>query len=308
MDYQKAFKILEIDLTKTDYKEVTITFLKKKYHKLALQHHPDKNGNTWESNEQLQKINEAYDYLKREIQHINPDVIEEYSDSSQYEYYAILKLFMKEMLDGKYNDLFLNIVQDIVIGCKKISLKLFENLDKENSINIYIFLSKYKNIFHLTQDILDDVKELVIQKYDSVEIYKLNPTITDLLNNNFYKLYVKNELYLVPLWHDEVYFDNSGNEIIVLCEPELPENIKIDDEHNIYVEKSISLHAELPRLILNEATTSITIGDNSFDILVSDLWMKREQYYRIKNQGIPKSDDIYNISEKSDIIVKIIFF
>jgi len=35
--------------------------------------------------------------------------------------------------------------------------------------------------------------------------------------------------------------------------------------------------------------------------------MKREQYYKIKNQGITKSnDDIYNISQKSDIIVKII--
>ena len=88
----------------------------------------------------------------------------------------------------------------------------------------------------------------------------------------------------------------------------MPEDIKIDDEHNIYVEKSISLHAELAKLILNETTISITIGDKSFDILVSNLWMKREQYYRIKNQGIPKSDDIYNISEKSDIIVKIFFF
>ena len=99
-------------------------------------------------------------------------------------------------------------------------------------------------------------------------------------------------------------FGYPDNEIV---HPESKHNMKYD-EHNIYVEKSISLHAELPGLILNEATTSITVGDNSFDILVSDLWMKREQYYRIKNQGIPKSDDIYNISEKSDIIVKIIFF
>jgi hypothetical protein len=35
---------------------------------------------------------------------------------------------MKEILDGKYNELFLSIVQDIVIGCKKISLKLFDDL------------------------------------------------------------------------------------------------------------------------------------------------------------------------------------
>jgi hypothetical protein len=313
MDYKLAFKILEIDLSKTDYNDITINFLKKKYHKLALQNHPDKNGNTPESNEKFKQINEAYDYLKREIQNINPEVNDELNDStkenndSQSVYYDILKLFMKEILDGKYNELFLSIVQDIVIGCKKISLKLFDDLDKENSINIYIFLSKYKNILHLSQDILDEIREIVIQKYDSVEIYKLNPTINDLLNNNLYKLYVNNELYLVPLWYNEVYFDNSGNEIIVLCEPELPEGIKIDDDNNIYLEKTINLQGELQDLILNDLSISVIVGDKSFDILVSELLMKREQYYRIKNQGLTKSDDdIYNISEKADIIVKIL--
>jgi hypothetical protein len=311
MDYKIAFKILEIDLSKTDYKDITIELLKKKYHKLALQNHPDKNGNTPESNETNEKfkqINEAYDYLKREIKNINPDDLnKENKETTSSLYYDILQLFMKEILNGKYNELFLNIVQDIVIGCKKISLKLFDDLDKENSINIYIFLSKYKNILHLSQDILDEIREIVIQKYDNVEIYKLNPTINDLLNNNLYKLYVNNELYLVPLWYNEVYFDNSGNEIIVLCEPDLPESIKIDDDNNIYVEKIINLQNELPNLILNDLSLSVIIGDKSFDILVSELLMKREQYYRIKNQGLTKSDDdFYDVSEKADIIVKII--
>ena len=206
MDYKIAFEILEIDITKTNYNDITIDFIKKKYHKLALQNHPDKNGNTPESNENFKRINEAYDYLKREIKNINPDDLNEAPSSL---YYDILQLFMKEILNGKYNELFLNIVQDIVIGCKKISLKLFDDLDKENSINIYIFLSKYKNILHLSQDVLDEIREIVIQKYDNVEIYKLNPTINDLLNNNLYKLYVNNELYLVPLWYNEIYFDNS---------------------------------------------------------------------------------------------------
>jgi hypothetical protein len=50
------------------------------------------------------------------------------------------------------------------------------------------------------------------------------------------------------------------------------------------------------------------IGDKSFDILVSELLMKREQYYRIKNQGLTKinEEDIYNVSERADIFVKII--
>ena len=51
MDYKIAFKILEIDLSKLDYKDITVGLLKKKYHKLALQNHPDKNGNTLKSNE-----------------------------------------------------------------------------------------------------------------------------------------------------------------------------------------------------------------------------------------------------------------
>lgn len=65
MNYQEAFEILEIDTTDTRYNEISLIYVKNKYHKMALQNHPDKNGNTLESNEKFQKINEAYHYLKR---------------------------------------------------------------------------------------------------------------------------------------------------------------------------------------------------------------------------------------------------
>ena len=322
MDYKKAFDILEIDTNITNYTNITIELIKKKYHKLALQNHPDKNGNTPESNEKFRQINEAYNYLKREIKNINStnyenDDDEKNEDQSSSVYFDILKLFIKGLLDGKYNDVFINIVQDIVSGYKKISLKLFDNLDRENAINVYLFLSKYKIILHLSDSILDDIKAVVIQKYDDVEIYKLNPNINDLLNNNMYKLYVNDKLYLVPLWYGEVYFDNlnndnngkenDNNEIIVLCEPELPEGVKIDDDNNIYIEKTINIQTELPILVLNNDSIIVEIGDHRYHILVSELSMKREQYYKIKNQGITKpNDDVCNISQKSDIIVKII--
>ena len=59
---------------------------------------------------------------------------------------------------------------------------------------------------------------------------------------------------------------------------------------------------------MNNSSINIIIGDKTFYILVSQLLMKREQYYRIKNQGLTKinEEDIYNVSEKADIIVKII--
>jgi curved DNA-binding protein CbpA len=312
MDYKKAFEILEIDTINTNYNDITIELIKKKYHKLALQNHPDKNGNTPESNEKFKEINEAYNYLKREIKNIDPNNDDlKNEDQSSSVYFDILKLFIKGLLDGKYNDIFINIIQDIVSGYKKISLKLFDDLDRENAINVYLFLSKYKSILHLSDASLDEIKSIVIQKYDNVEIYKLNPNINDLLNNNFYKLYVNDKLYLVPLWYNEVYFDNENenenNEIIVLCEPELPEGVKIDDDNNIYIEKTINMQTELPNLVANDGSLTIEIGDHTFYILVSELSMKREQHYKIRNRGFTKpNDDIYNVSQKSDIIVKII--
>ena len=231
MNYKDAFEILEIDLTEIGYNDISLEYLKKQYRRLALKNHPDKNGNTPESNEKFQKINEAYHYLKREIKHLNPEDLEQDENSNNEEeedlqtsslYFNILRSFMKTVFEGKYNDILSKIVNDIMTTGKKISAKLFDGLDKDTTLNIYTFLSNNKTTLHLSQEILDVIRGIVVKKYDNVEIYKLNPSISDLLNNNLYKLFVNDELFLVPLWHNESYFDASGCEIMVICEPELP--------------------------------------------------------------------------------------
>ena len=59
-------------------------------------------------------------------------------------------------------------------------------------------------------------------------------------------------------------------------------------------------------MLINNTPLTLTIGDKSHFIYLSNLYMKREQYYRIKNEGLSKiKRDIYDVSEKSDIIVKI---
>jgi hypothetical protein len=150
------------------------------------------------------------------------------------------------------------------------------------------------------------IRDVVVKKYDNVEIYKLNPSINDLLNNNVYKLYVNDELFLVPLWHNESYFDSSGLEIMVICEPELPSGILIDEDNNIHVEIILSIN-EIYQKIMNNECITINIGDYVYNIPFDHLYMKREQYYRIKGSGLSKvKKDIYDVSEKTDIIVKII--
>jgi curved DNA-binding protein CbpA len=306
MNYKTALEILEIDMFEKKYSDINLEYLKKQYHKLALQNHPDKNGNTKESKEKFQAINEAYEYLKREI---NFNEQGEKSTTTSTVYVDILQSFLSEIFAGKYNDKFYEIIKNIII--KKIPNKLFKELNKEMAFDIYNFLSKHKNILHINQEILDSLMEIVKKKYEDVmEYYKLNPNIDDLFENNVYKLYVNEQLFLVPLWHNELYFESSESnnfkEIVVSCEPELSENIKIDDNNNLIVKIKFCLN-ELPNLIKNDEKISFNIGKKNFSIPVNKLYMKTNQYYRIKNEGLSKinENDIYDVSTKSDIIVNI---
>lgn len=57
MDKKNYYEILELD------KNATKEDIKKAYRKLSLIHHPDKNGNSQESIDKIQDINEAYEVL-----------------------------------------------------------------------------------------------------------------------------------------------------------------------------------------------------------------------------------------------------
>ena len=302
MQHKEACEMLEIDFIPIKGDNLKLT---KQYRKMALKHHPDKNGNTPESNEHFQKINEAYNLLKNDLKEDqSQEDNNDYATNSQSIYLFVLKNFIKMVMEGNYVDIIPNIVYNILTSGKQISSKIFENLDKAVVLNIYLFLSKYKAILHLSDDIFEIIRQLVLDKYENVEIYKLNPSINDLINHNLYKLYVDGQLYLVPLWHYESYYDNSGCEIIVICVPELPDNIKIDDDNNLIVD--IKLCGELTDMIINEIPFEFKIGENEYAINLSNLYMKKEQYYCFKGQGISKfNKNLYDVSDKTDIMIKI---
>jgi curved DNA-binding protein CbpA len=313
IDHVEAMKILEINKKKG----LTMEYIKKQYHNLSLKNHPDKNGNTSESNEKFKKINEAYEFLKKEQHFLNIDIdlddMNTNINSPSTLYYDMLQTFLKMMLEKSdfcYTDVFSNIIKEIVSGFhvikQRLSHKLFDGLDKDTSIKIYSFLSKYRSILHLSEELLEEVKEIISKKFADLQIYKLNPSITDLLQNNIYKLYVDNELYLVPLWFNEHYFDSNGKEIMVICDPELEENIQIDDDNNIVTQIILS-SSLLANSILNEENVEVVVGTKVLYIPLSKLYMKREQEYRLANQGLAKEkEDVYDVTERADIIVRIL--
>lgn len=306
MNYKEAFELLEMDDVK--YNDFSLEALKKQYRKMALKYHPDKNGNTFQSNEKFQKINEAYGLLKREfcVAKDNESETESESDPEpeSFQYLHVLQNFIKSVFDGNIRTE--EIIAKIIHEGKKITRKVFEELDKESLLHIVGFLSRYRTILHYSDELFDYIQSILISKYENIEIYKLNPSVYDMLQNNFYKLYVHDQLYLVPLWHNETYYDGSGCEIIVICEPELPRGMKLDDDNNLYIETEINATDQLPALIRNNETWIVQIGDKTLSIPLTQLYLRREQYYRFKNEGISKiKNNIYDIQEKSDIIVKI---
>lgn len=309
MSIQKAFDILEISLDENIDRE----YVKKKYHKLALKWHPDKNQEEC-AKAKFQLINEAYEYLLNELfwdeLNENSDTFVSSSETEQSKLYInILSSFVSSLFNGTYNDMLLNILKEISLGYETVTLlylrKKCETLDKQKVIELYHLLYKYKHILYISDNTLELVSLIIKEKYKNDKIFILQPCLEDIMDHKIYKLYVDDQLYLVPLWHNELYFDGpDGTEIIVLCQPQLPTNITIDENNNIYCDKMIKINSEL----LNSKFVSLEIGDKLFLIPLSKLYIKDEQIYKLKDQGISKiiEKDIYNITNKSDIIVKII--
>lgn len=115
--------------------------------------------------------------------------------------------------------------------------------------------------------------------------YEFTPTLNHLMNHDVYLL--KDYGMYIPLWHQELVFKN----IYIEINPQLPDNIYIDEDNNIHVFES----GPFP-IIVN-------VGDVSFSIQHTI-----KNIVELKGMGIPVINikNIYDVSVLSDIIVHII--
>jgi DnaJ-class molecular chaperone len=292
MDLIKACEILEIDLNNLN--EASI---KTAYHKGALKYHPDKNqpdrfqhDKTEYNNKKFTDIKDAYDYLNTYIREKNvEDSIN--SDFSK----KLIDEFLNEFNNRKNN--FLDIYDTHVLT------------------KIYNILLEYSCIFDDVSNILLYLREKIQNKRkekdstanDSIvknnTMITLNPTINNLLNADVYKLEYDNEVFYIPLWHDELEFEcENNNKVIVKCIPKLNENIFLGSDNSLHIKMIINIQS-----VFISDVYSVKIGEKVFEFNISELKLKKYQTICLYNKGIPKinNKDFYSIHKKGNIYLHI---
>ena len=295
MNYDNACEILEISGKHTN------ECLKKAYFRMALKYHPDKYTN--DNGEKFKEIKEAYDFLC--CSSWNP-VHDRIKIDENINYKELIKMCIKYFSpETNWNDLFIDTsFKGIIKDCQKVSVKIFDKLNKKKAKQVFDFINEYNTILNIDQELLQKFKGLLQKKMVYENIIILNPTLKDLFNDNIFKLIIEEKEFYVPLWHHELYYSLQNKDLIVKCEPELEKNMWIDYKNNLYVLLEIPI-----KDLFEKENYEFKIGEKLFKIEGKDLKIiKEKQVIILKNEGILRINEehTYDASIRGDIYLEVL--
>lgn len=175
-------------------------------------------------------------------------------------------------------------------------------MNKDRAFQVYNYLTKYKDLFNLDDELNAEILDIINKKISSDNIVILNPNINDLVEDRIYKYTCDGREYYIPLWHTEITYDVSGNDLILQCIPELPRNVFIDNYNNLHITTTNRIQE-----VLEKGEIIFSIGKKVFKIPSKELKIMSEQTYIFKNKGIllAQYDDLYDTSKRGNIYVYI---
>ena len=276
--------------------------LKKQYRIMALKYHPDKHIPDIDSfyENKFKDINQSYAFLNDylESNHNHEKDKDKDKDKETNDYNSLFGDFLSSFFTQNQNEVE-KVIHSIFADCQNISIKMFENMDKDKAIQIYEFINTYQHILYINSETVERIRQIINEKVESDNIIIVNPSIDDLINDNIYKLDFEEETYYVPLWHDEVYYKHKSHNLVVKCIPELPENISLDDGNNVI----INLYKNIGDVFTNDHI-EYQLGKQFISIPANKLFIQKRQTYRVKGCGIStiQPNNIYDNSEKSNVI------
>ena len=290
MNYNKASHILNLD------NNFSTKELKETYYNQALKFHPDRNREK-DTTETFQEIQSAYTYL---LKFHNQDI--DLNINSTITYTDLVKQFLDGIINKNLDsECFLNLINN---KCNEITIDLFKTLPKTTLLNFKNIADRYSSTLNISNDITNKISQLVKECTKDDNVILLNPNLSNLINDEVYKLDISGEIFYIPYWHHELIYDLSYNSLIVQCEPKLPSYINIDKYNNLYINISTSIIS-----IINTNNIDILIDNKKFYIPIKELKIIKYQRYTILNQGIPmiNTNNIYSIYNRGSIYSDITF-
>ena len=315
MNIDKALIILKLNYKYNIYNinDLKNEELRKTYHILALNYHPDKNKEL-NAKDKFQDIQNAYIFLDNFI-NLNNHNIENECTSISYTDLIInfLNLLINNFTNDENNNIKIeNEVCKFNTECIEYSYKLIEKLLDKLNINVIEEINKLitnlnnNKKLNISEKIINIIIDIVKNKLKEYNIYIINPDLSNIFNSEIYKLEIENETIYIPLWHTEMNYQKN----IIKIEPILDDNITIDENNNLhYIYKNT--FENIINIIHNNANKipnlEILIEEFNLCIPINELNFKTYQIYVFKELGIP-TINLYNIldnTKKSNVIIHI---
>lgn len=234
--------------------------LNKRYHILALKFHPDKAtpDDGVDATERFKEINDAHKRVKDYFYSNEPGG--DYGGGFGYDinsYDSILQMFIQTILvkmttvnggtatgnmETNANQAIHSLINMIITKGIQSGITMFRTMDKQTCLTMYEILSKNQDLFGISREIMEELTTIVEEKTSEDLVVRLNPSLLDMLLDRVYILHECEQTYYIPLWHTELHFNKPGNgEVIVLCEPELPDHVSLDDHNNLFISLDVNV-------------------------------------------------------------------
>jgi hypothetical protein len=286
--------------------EISENIIKRQYHKMARIYHPDKNSSK-DAAENFRQLHESYESTMRYYGYLEDDTFSLEEDenigifTSDESWFSYIQPFMQ-------SDIFLtiqskilhSIMSQLYMKCESKAYSLIEQLDAYKLEKMIGLLKTNRQLFHISDEFIGNVEKMYTQKQNASQTVIVRPMLVDLIDEQVYKLEEKSQIYYIPLWHHELIYDIDGRDLCITIEPDLEENIEIDDKNNVYVYKQMTLCD-----VWQMQEIEVEVGKRRLKIPRADLKMRPIQKFVFPNQGIPRisTQNIYDVSRKSNLVI-----